>query len=129
MASFRGQGSFPMVSGDVPRCTKEVSRKKTAIIFLRFKLFVGDSRDSSFKTLIDPAMKLPIDKTFTLKLIAFNSVQCDIMTTQYWHILRLYCKVKVELILYLHCCCNPRCSYLRCPALCSPARLIANLTD
>ena len=28
MASFRGQEIFPMVSGDVPRYTKEVLRKK-----------------------------------------------------------------------------------------------------
>ena len=28
MASFRGQEIFPMVSGDAPRCTNEVSRKK-----------------------------------------------------------------------------------------------------
>ena len=33
-ASFRGQEIFPMVSGDVPRYTKEVLRKKSKFIFL-----------------------------------------------------------------------------------------------
>ena len=34
MASFRGQEIFPMVSGDVPKYTKEDFRKKSAIFFL-----------------------------------------------------------------------------------------------
>ena len=32
-ASFRGQEIFPMVSGDVPRYTKEVLRKKVQLFF------------------------------------------------------------------------------------------------
>ena len=36
MASFRGQEIFPMMSGDVPRYTKEVSRKKSANFFQDF---------------------------------------------------------------------------------------------
>ena len=34
LASFRGQEIFPMVSGDVPKYTKEDFRKKSAIFFL-----------------------------------------------------------------------------------------------
>ena len=33
-ASFRGQEIFPMVSGDVPRYTKEVLRNKSKYFFL-----------------------------------------------------------------------------------------------
>ena len=36
MASFRGQEIFPMMSGDAPRHTNEISSKKSAIFFLRF---------------------------------------------------------------------------------------------
>ena len=46
MASFRGQKTFPMMSGDVPRYTKEVSRKKSAKCFLRFKLWSENSETS-----------------------------------------------------------------------------------
>ena len=35
-ASFRGQEIFPMMSGDAPRHTNEISSKKSAIFFLRF---------------------------------------------------------------------------------------------
>ena len=36
MASFRGQEIFPMMSGDAPRHSNEISSKKSAIFFLRF---------------------------------------------------------------------------------------------
>ena len=46
MASFRGQKIFPMMSGDVPRYTKEVSRKKSAIFFSGFSLWSENSETS-----------------------------------------------------------------------------------
>ena len=43
MASFRGQEIFPMMSGDVPRHTRKVLRKKSEIFFLRFQLWLENS--------------------------------------------------------------------------------------
>ena len=53
-ASFRGQEIFLMVSGDVPRYTKEVLRGKKSNFFFDFVAFVPDFKDftSSFIFLI-----------------------------------------------------------------------------
>ena len=37
-----------MMSGDVPRCTRKVLRKKSEIIFLRFKLWLENSETPPF---------------------------------------------------------------------------------
>ena len=47
MASFRGQEIFPMMSGDVPRHTRKVLRKKKGNIFYEILTLVGKFRDSS----------------------------------------------------------------------------------
>lgn len=48
MASFRGHEIFPMVSGDVPRYTKEVLRKKKSFIFFEILTLVPNFRDFSY---------------------------------------------------------------------------------
>ena len=70
MASFRGQEIFPMVSGDAPRCTKEVSRKKTAIFFSRFKLL-----SEIWET--PPHWACPY-RTPVLYYIKFNLLKCGL---------------------------------------------------
>ena len=50
MASFRGQEIFPMMSGDVPRHTRKVLRKKSEIFFFEILTLVGKFRDSSYRS-------------------------------------------------------------------------------